>query len=608
MMSETSSSFEYFDSGGRLLLGQDPGGTDRVERVLADLWSQAKSEDPDCHSVYRLSLANFVVVGHHADQDDLGEFAAGFSAHHPSRVLLASVDPSATDLTASLSASCRKSPSGDGVICWEKITLSSPPDREAGLTSAVRSLLVGRVATIVALALPLTECRRLTDEIAGRADLLVTAIREFAGVEDLIYWDCRGELATRANWLDLTWESVRPIRRRLAGQYEDPSVRASFASASEIVCAAASEHVRLLIAGWLVSRLGWVVLGGNGDSGIRLRRGPDGDVVSLRFQANPHPYITLTGAGFEDMRIDLDSATEPEPSPVDWASSLWPERLVEGLHHDRTDPVFLTAIGAALNLSKVLQGIDQPPRVTVSRDATELALLAATRFVDLAQESVDRHGRFRVVLAGGQTPEALYRCLASKEFSGRIPWDKIDWFWGDERRVPHDHPDSNYRMARGALLDHVPVLPGNVHPIPAEPSTPEESAEEYEAEIQRVFGEGAEFPPRFDLILLGLGADGHTASLFPDTGLDDCEQRLVWGGYVARLDTNRVSLTPRLINSARNVMFLVSGQSKADALAQVLYPPWSGRLPAARVVLRDGTIEWLIDEDAADRITLPDST
>jgi 6-phosphogluconolactonase len=235
------------------------------------------------------------------------------------------------------------------------------------------------------------------------------------------------------------------------------------------------------------------------------------------------------------------------------------------------------------------------PDVRISPDPDSLARAAAQHFVALAAEAVAEHGRFAVALAGGSTPRATYSLLATPEFARRVDWPRVHVFFGDERCVPPEHPDSNYRMAREALLAHVPIPADNVHRIPCE-MQPERAAAGYERRLRAFFGEQA----RFDLVLLGMGEDRHTASLFPGTAAIREKRRWVVAHYVQKLAAWRVTLTPVAINAAANVTFLVSGAAKAEALRAVLKGPEQPEvLPAQVVRPTEGHIVWMLDRQAA---------
>ena len=226
-----------------------------------------------------------------------------------------------------------------------------------------------------------------------------------------------------------------------------------------------------------------------------------------------------------------------------------------------------------------------------------LADHAAERFAQLAYAAVSERGRFSVALSGGSTPRALHAHLAAAPLREAVAWDRVHVFWGDERCVPPDHPDSNYRMARETLLDHVPIPATQVHRMPGE-LPPAEAAAAYEADLRRFFG-GADWPG-FDLVLLGLGDDGHTASLFPGTPALAETQRWVVANRVEKLATWRITLTAPAINQAGQVMFLVAGAGKAERLREVLRGPHRpDALPAQLVQPVSGQADWFVDLAAA---------
>lgn len=235
--------------------------------------------------------------------------------------------------------------------------------------------------------------------------------------------------------------------------------------------------------------------------------------------------------------------------------------------------------------------------LVICTDFESLSREAAHRFLAAVEERPAKEAGVRVALAGGSTPRHLYELLAGSEFGTRIPWERIHFFWGDERLVPHDHPESNYRMAQEALLKHVPVPPENVHPVPVQAS-PENTAQSYEEELRRQFGQRRGFPA-FDLVLLGLGADGHTASLFPRAPALEIKDRWVMF-HIPGSGRARVTLTLPVLNQARRVFFLVSGEDKAEALR--LAVEGTGSLPAQRVAPRKGELLWLVDTPAARRL------
>ena len=226
----------------------------------------------------------------------------------------------------------------------------------------------------------------------------------------------------------------------------------------------------------------------------------------------------------------------------------------------------------------------------------DLAHAAAEHFATLSQESIADHGYFCVALAGGSTPKAMYQVLATIEFAEQVQWEYVHVFWGDERTVPPDHTDSNFRMSLETMLNYVPIPKENIHRLPAE-IKPHDAARVYERTLQDFFDPNS---VTLDLVLLGMGDDGHTASIFPgNTDLFD-ETHLVAATYVEKLDTWRITFTPELINAANNVTFLVSGEKKAWRLRQVLVGRYQPEvLPAQIIRPARGKLRWLVDKAAA---------
>ncbi|HWP93294.1 MAG TPA: 6-phosphogluconolactonase [Thermodesulfobacteriota bacterium] len=246
--------------------------------------------------------------------------------------------------------------------------------------------------------------------------------------------------------------------------------------------------------------------------------------------------------------------------------------------------------------------------IQVLSNLQELTRRAAEEFVSQAAEAVQAKGLFTVALSGGSTPKGLYSLLAdgNEGFRARVAWDKIHFFWGDERHVPPDHPESNYRMAYEALLSKVPVPPDNVHRIKAENPNAADAAKDYEEILHGFFKLGQGQKPRFDLVLLGMGPEGHTASLFPGSEAIHEESRLVAAPWVGKFKTYRITLTPPVFNNARYILFLVSGEEKAETLRSVLqgeYRP--DQFPAQVIQPMNGNLVWLVDREAA-RFLEPD--
>jgi 6-phosphogluconolactonase len=230
---------------------------------------------------------------------------------------------------------------------------------------------------------------------------------------------------------------------------------------------------------------------------------------------------------------------------------------------------------------------------------SELSQYAARSFIEIANESIQERGRFLVTLSGGSTPMRLYELLGN-QFQNEVDWSRIHFFWGDERCVPVDDAGNSYGQTKKVLFDKINIPDENIHRIPSE-LEPDSAAREY-ARTLTVFADLPLAWPRFDLALLGMGDDGHTASLFPNSPVEvDSPTLAVTANYQSR-PANRVTLTPKVLNSSRNIMFLVTGKTKAVTLSRVLsgaYLP--EELPAQRIAPEDGNLIWLIDEEAGSR-------
>ncbi len=251
--------------------------------------------------------------------------------------------------------------------------------------------------------------------------------------------------------------------------------------------------------------------------------------------------------------------------------------------------------------------------VRVYRDTDELALKAAQHFARLADQYVIGNGHFTVALSGGETPQEMFKLLAQEPYYSTVPWSMIYFFWTDERGVPPAHLDSNYRVAHELLLSKAPVKSENVFRFQAEEADLERAAQSYEMTLRNFFiaGPGANRTgtaplaafPRLDLVLLGMGTDGHTASLFPGTEALKANNQIAVANFVPQRNEQRLTLTAPTINNARNVTFLVSGGGKAETLRQVLEgPARPDELPSQLIKPGNGSLLWLTDEAAACKL------
>jgi 6-phosphogluconolactonase len=240
------------------------------------------------------------------------------------------------------------------------------------------------------------------------------------------------------------------------------------------------------------------------------------------------------------------------------------------------------------------------PEIIVTPTPADLARAAAECFIATVAASQQAHGVARVALSGGSTPRALFKLLASDDYAGKLDWQSIDFFWGDERTVPPDHADSNYRMAYETLLSALPVPEARIHRMRGE-IDPVEAAADYSLVLQQVFElTEPNAIPEFDLILLGLGPDGHTASLFPHTSALDVRDQFVVANPVPQLQTTRLTLTVPVLQAAAHVHVLVAGPDKAPAVQRAIEGEWNpAETPAQYLRQARGQVTWLLDSAAA---------
>ncbi len=244
-------------------------------------------------------------------------------------------------------------------------------------------------------------------------------------------------------------------------------------------------------------------------------------------------------------------------------------------------------------------------KVMLETSTEEANALACDLIKSIICDSVGERKVCYLALAGGTTPHSMYQQLAASCASSDVPWDEVEVFFGDERDVPQDHVESNYRMAQRTLLDHVPIQPSRVHPMPADSDDLPAAAAEYERIIRRIIASPSDRTPVFDLILLGMGGDGHVASLFPGTEALNEREKLVTVYFVPVLGRNRMTFTLPLINAARNVLLLITGGDKAEAVVGLLggEPEAAQRLPVAHVA-PEGQFFIILDAAAARRAGL----
>ena len=245
--------------------------------------------------------------------------------------------------------------------------------------------------------------------------------------------------------------------------------------------------------------------------------------------------------------------------------------------------------------------ISKNQKIEIVTDAKAMSRTAAEILIEHIAESLHTEDVYSIALSGGSTPRNLYALLADDAgLRKQVTWQQIHFFWGDERHVPSDHPDSNYRMADEALLSKLPIPPTNIHRIRAENPDADKAAQEYARDMRRFFGIVGSEPPRFNCVLLGMGSDGHTASLFPGSPALGEQNRLVMANWVEKFNSFRITLTLPVINNADLILLLVSGDQKAETLKAVLADDSDTiRFPVQHIQPNAGVLTWILDQSAA---------
>jgi 6-phosphogluconolactonase len=587
-----------------------------VEEKLNDLWSQiAEAEGKD--AILRATTLNLVLYTN--DPANAPGLISQISEGHPCRTIVINIDGNAPEaLTASPTVFCHPSLGGEGrtQVCCEEILIKAGRDAVSRIPGAVQALLLPDLPVYifhqgtVSLSDPVIKnLVEVTDGLivdSATFEDVPAALRSLVALRDM-------PPHVRMRLFDLDWQRLLPWRRALAQAFDGTFERTLLKSISEVqVLHHDARGEALLFLGWLVSRLDWQLIAG-GDANTWRARSGQGD-ITMRLQpvdngvpglknvhvvAGGYP-VAVSLSDDKSCLIAQDGRVIAMRLPATNTGSL----ISVILDTPDEDEFYDEAVSTAVILATEMHALSQRAGVIVANNQPALARLAARQFVQAARHAIEKRGRFTVALSGGSTPRSLFELLARRPYREQIAWAKVHVFWGDERDVPSDHEDSNQRMAREVLLRHVPIPPGNIHVILTGQLTADQAAARYAEDIRDFFQPKPGELPEFDMILLGLGEDGHTASLFPHTqALSAPGDRIFVANPVPQLKTIRLTLTADVINNADNVVFLVSGKAKA----KVLYTVFKGALqpddyPAQRVNPVNGLLTVIADQDAASML------
>jgi 6-phosphogluconolactonase len=597
---------------------QQPGHVADIENGLTALWRQTVGEGV---AVLRATTLNLLIVTD--TPNEALDVLKVVAESHPCRAIVIAPDDSAADGPIRATPSLLLHPvfgreMRSQVMC-ELITLQAGTRAMDRLYSAVQSLTLADQPVFVWHRLPTLT---LTDPLfkvlgEGFDTLIVDSSTLTDGGNGLRVLSRLPTMAHfHASISDLNWQRLQGWRSILSQQFEPVDDRQSLLSAVSIEI----EHRQaaagaVLLLGWLIDRLGWrvtasvepnvwTVRSANGTVRVMLRDAADETlspgIHSVTIKATSKTYQVMYNEAEGCFRLDSNGHQAiVAASPLDVAPLL--NLALDSIGRN---PLYEAALTQAVELGITFDQVRQRAGMIFVEDTDSLSRMAAREVNLIARNAIRDNGRFTVALSGGSTPRALYELLATEPFRSELPWAQTHIFWGDERDVPPDHPDSNQRMASEALLSLVPIPPDNIHHIQVGSLSAVDAAARYAAEIRSFFNLSETELPQFDLVLLGLGDDGHTASLFPHTAaLKAVGTALFIANTVPQLNTTRLTLTADVINNALHVVFLVSGAKKADILNDVMRGPYvPDDHPAQRIHPAAGSLTIIADHAAAARL------
>jgi 6-phosphogluconolactonase len=586
-----------------------------VEKQLSALWAQVAELGEE--AILRASTMNLIIYVEDAARAD--RLLSHVPESHPGRLIIVALDRTITGAAISAEPTVVCRPQFGRVmrqsVCGEQITLRLGPAALEKIANTVQSLLLPDHVTSLLWLAPLKPDHPLLTGLEELSGGLIVDSAEFTDpAADLAAFEqLRRSQTLLADYYDMNWQRLLPYCQAVALGFDPPKARALIPAINTIsIDHHGGEAQALLLLGWLSNRLGWTLGHRSGAERWTMRSAHGTVTVTFHNRAVGRAGIqaiqigTTTGEGqfklaYEDQDncivTQFDGASVVRIAPDSSPSALL-DMILSITGPDHLFEEALSTAAGALETANTWKA-----QLLVPGDQAALMHTAATNIVALARQAIAQYGRFTWALSGGTTPEALFALLATEQFRDDIEWPKVHIFWGDERNVPLDHPDSNQRMAHAALLDHVPIPAENIHGVAAGTADPATTAMQYAATLRQFFSLADGALPAFDLILLGLGDDGHTASLFPHSaGLHAPDSALFIANEVPRLNTTRLTLTFGVINAAHAVYILAAGAKKAAIMETIFGSLQPEDYPVQRVAPHSGRLTLLADTAAASHV------
>jgi len=579
-----------------------------IEKELGELWSQLATDDD---TVTRATTLNLVIYTESVER--AMQLASQVPASHPCRLIVLTIDPQMGDtLTAEPTVVCRPSFGREARshVCGEQIVITTGREGLTRAAYAVQSLLIADNLTYLLwmaefdLDHPLLE---VLNELSGG---LIVDSAQFADPEAGLR--ALGRYLTTPHFtsdlFDMNWERLKGFCLGVASAFEPVEDRSSLWKIRSVEIAHRDQRLAgMLIFGWLADRLGWKLT--HGEAGQAWTAQSKAGIVNLSLVDTDHTIpglwkisIGTDAATYVASFSEVDGCIHIEGGSIAHTKTAAPMQssalLDTILSVTGPDRVYLHALQSAGLLAEETISAE----VVVVENADVLAGFAARKFVTLAKAAIRANGRFTVALSGGSTPKALFALLAGPRFRNEVDWAHVHFFWGDERDVPLTDEQSNQKMARETLLTPLAIPEANIHGIAAGDLPARDAAAKYADDLRAFFGLAMGDLPTFDFVLLGMGDDGHTASLFPHSaGLNAPGDALVIANEVPQLQTTRLSFTFAVINHAAHILALVAGAKKADTIHAVLRGPYQPDVhPIQRIKPSAGGMYTLaLDREAA---------
>ncbi len=598
-----------------------PLDAERIEQELAAIWRDSFQSDDNEVTGLKISLANLVVISSAEHQHDSDRLIATYASRKPSRAIQVILDDAMSEPPhAHISASCNLQEGMSKKLCWEKIILSAKPEHLRQVVGLIRSLRSRGDIPLLLVDLY---------DIKGEIDLR----RKLYRMADFVFVDGHGRFRTLlpppglfddSAIYGFEWVSIDVLREAVRSFFDRPQNLRLLERLQTITISYNGPNARnatspaLLLAGWIVSSLEMEI---ETSHDRRIRASCYGRTVEIVFQA-----LDQTPPDVKKVEFFFDGHSKPAVfSQTDgraqvifgnYKTTCEPAKpfdrvifVIEQSGKDRRRSSYAASYRAALKIYNSLMGIAGRRSMIVVEDYDRLAKVASRLFYSLAIRTLAYRGAFYVSLAGGSTPKAIYQEIAQSAYAEMVDWSQVYFFFGDERPVPPDHDESNYRLARDYLFNQLQIADDHIFRIEGENPNKNEVCRAYAETIRSMVQTASNGIPRFDLIFLGVGPDGHTASLFPEVDYDSLDpDLLIIHKYVQKLDQHRISMNYRLINNAEHIFMVTGGEAKADALYGIFHPENDVLLPAARIDPVDGSLLWMIDSAASARLagtTLP---